>query len=198
MKYIFLIPSHIEYSYIYYLINRYYPSLLLSNKIYFIDNPGSGTFYYAITSEEHSGLESDELSEILMVTVSGSNVVSQIVASKGQKNFWRIPPAKPTNFNVLNIRPGHYQLNWSEPNDSKIRYYNIYYSNSSNPSPIQQRRIASVPVGTSSYLDWLADPVNLAYYGITSVDRYGNESAIVFFSTNDKNPPAPPIGVKVE
>ncbi len=33
MKYIFLIPSHIEYSYIYYLINKYYPSLLLSNKI---------------------------------------------------------------------------------------------------------------------------------------------------------------------
>ncbi len=69
-----------------------------SNKINFTDNPGSGTFYYALTSEEHSGLESDELSEILRVTISGTRVSSQVVQAKGQKTFWTNVPSPPLNF----------------------------------------------------------------------------------------------------
>ena len=148
-----------------------------SNKIFFTDSPGDGTYFYAITSEEHSGLESDELSEILRVSVSGSSVTSQIVHPKGQRNFWKKPPSAPLNLSVVKqSTPGHYLLNWVEPNDSKIRYYNIYYSTSGEPEAIQQNRIASVPVGTSTYLDWLADPSRQGNYKITSVDRYGNES----------------------
>jgi hypothetical protein len=151
-----------------------------TNKIYFKDNAGDGTFYYAITSEEYSGLESDELSEILQVTRVGTSISSQVVASKGIKNFWTTSPAEPGNFNYSLIAVGQYRLSWAEPADSKLRYYNIYYSTSGNPSAIQQQRIASVPAGTSGYLDWLADPAVQGYYGITSVDRYGNEGEVVY------------------
>ena len=153
-----------------------------TNKISLIDNPSDGIYYYALTSEEHSGLESDELSEILRVDISGGVITSQqIVQSKGQKDFWRNAPASVINFNYSATGiAGHYRLNWIEPSDSKIRFYNLYYSNVNNPSAAQQYRIASLPDGTHTYLDWLADPVNPGYYGITSVDRYGNEGAIVY------------------
>ncbi len=147
-----------------------------SNKIFFTDNPDDGTYYYAITSEEHSGLESDELSEILEVTVSSGSISSSVIAhEKGTKNFWTTPPPLPSNFQyeATNVE-GHYLLTWDEPVDDKIRYYNIYYSTGSDPSINQNSRIASVPVGTTEYLDWLAKAG--AHYIITSVDRYGNES----------------------
>ena len=171
-----------------------------SNKISIIDNPGNGTFYYAITSEEYSGLVSDQLSEILKVVISGFNISSQqVVATKGQKNFWTTAPAAPTGFSyTVQSNHGQYRLNWTQPGDAKIRYYNIYYSNSLDPTAVQQKRIASVPAGNSTYLDWLADPPAVGHYGITSVDGYGNESAIVLSGPPpDTTPPASPTGVMV-
>ena len=169
-----------------------------SNKISFTDSPGDGTWYYALTSEEHSGLESDELSEILRVVVSGTSVSAQVIQPKGQKNFWTIAPARPGGFSVdRQSIAGHYRLAWSEPSESKIRYYNIYYSTSGNPQTTQAQRIASLPHGTSSYLDWLAHPTVSGSYGITSVDRYGNEAAIVYSGSGDTTPPAAPSGLRV-
>ncbi|MGD0976784.1 MAG: hypothetical protein ABR875_00620 [Minisyncoccia bacterium] len=180
-----------------------------SNKIAYTDNPGNGTFYYALTSEEYSGLNSDHLSDILKVTVSGNSVSGSVVQSQGQKNFWTTPPTVPSGFSyAVQSNHGQYRLNWTQPNDTKIRYYNIYYSNSANPSAIQQQRIASVPVGTATYLDWLADSSATGHYGITSVDGYGNESAIILSNTPppptptpppvDTTPPAVPTGVTVQ
>ncbi len=147
-----------------------------SNKISYMDSVADGVWYYALTSEEHSGLESDELSEILQVTVNGSDIVSQVTAAKGQKNFWKNIPANPSNVTyTLQTTPGQYLIIWTEPQDSKIRYYNIYYSNISSPACDPQHRIASVSKGISKYLDWLADKDNGGYYKVTSVDRYGNE-----------------------
>ena len=164
-----------------YHVDNYYGLVHDTNNLQFTDNTGDGTFYYTLTSEEQSGLESDSLSEILQVTVSGGAITSQqIVQPKGQKNFWTTSPQSPYNFQFNGTTtPGQYRLSWAEPSDQKIRYYNIYYSNSSNPAAIQQDRIASVPKGNSKYLDWLADPSNPGYYGITSVDRHGNECPIV-------------------
>ena len=131
----------------------------------FTDNPGNGTWYYALTSEEHSGLESDQLSEVLRVTVSGGVVTaSQVVQIKGQKDFWRTAPTAPTNFVVTaEATAGHYRLNWNEPADANAQLYNVYYATAGSPQAIQQQRIASLPVGTSTYLDWLADPSNPGY-----------------------------------
>jgi len=72
--------------------------------------------------------------------------------------------------------PGHCRLSWNEPADDKVRYYNIYYSTQAAPPATQPNRIASLPVGTAKYLDWLADPGKDGHYAITSVDRQGNES----------------------
>lgn len=182
-----------------YHVDDYYGLVHDTGNLNITDNPGNGTFYYAVTSQEHSGLESDELSEILRVTVSGTSVTTQVVAPKGQKNFWRTAPPQPGNFaSVAQSTAGQYRLTWNEPSDTKVRYYNIYYSNLSNPTAIQQQRIASVPVDTNKYLDWLADQASAGYYGITSVDRYGNESNIVYPGASDTTPPSVPSGLSVQ
>lgn len=149
---------------------------------YDINQPFGTMRYYAITSEEHSGLESRTLSNIWRVQLdSGGNIISSseyqnYPVSPGAINtFYTKEPPSPTDVNVNQVQPGRYQLTWIEPIDSKIRYYNIYYSTSPDPQPIQQNKIASVPVGTDSYLDWLADTTLQGYYTITSVDRQGNE-----------------------
>jgi len=153
-----------------------------SNRIGFTDSPGDGTFYYAVTVEEHSGIESRDLSEILEVTVSGGSITSAtVVEPQGQSGFWTVPPAPPTGFTVeARPTPGHYLLSWTEPGEPKIRFYNIYYGTEADPPASQPYRIASIPTGFSAWLDWLADPVAEGHYGITSVDRQGNESAIVY------------------
>ncbi|MFA5857290.1 MAG: hypothetical protein WC867_08050 [Candidatus Pacearchaeota archaeon] len=153
-----------------------------TNKLFFTDNLNDGTYYYAITSEEHSGLESNQLSEILKIVISGGTISSQsIVQSKGQKNFWKTAPSSPLNFsyNTLGLS-GYYNLSWIEPNDSKIRYYNIYYSNESNPIADQNYRIASLTKSWNHFIDNAADINKVGYYGITSVDRYGNEGNIIY------------------
>ena len=156
-----------------------------TNKIVFVDNPQDGTWYYAITSDEHSGLESDELSQIINVIIVDHKIVStQIVREKGQKLFWTTAPPAPRHFQVTKGNtPGHYWLRWIEPLDKKARFYNVYYSTRGKPEASQDQRIASLPLGTSTYLDWLADPDTPGLYGITTVDRYGNESSITYPDT---------------
>lgn len=150
------------------------------NPILFEDDPGDGTHYYAITSREHSGLESRELSEIIEVTVSSDAVTAtSIDAPQGQEDFWTTAPDQPTGFTVTEeATAGHYTLDWTEPAGSMVRYYNIYYRTGSNPEATQAYRIASLAVGTSTYLDWCAETDAAGIYGITSVDYYGNESSL--------------------
>jgi hypothetical protein len=64
--------------------------------------------------------------------------------------------------------------------ESQYDFYNIYYGTEGDPPASQPYRIASIPTGYSAWFDWLADPDAEGRYGITSVDRYGNESAIVY------------------
>ena len=152
------------------------------NKILFTDAPSDDTYYYAITSREHSGLESDELSEVIEVTVTSGDVsASQIAEVQGQQSFWTTAPTVPSGLNVVQeAEAGHYTLDWTEPVDAKVRFYHIYYSTAGQPAAGQQRRIASLPVGIDTYLDWLADTGATGIYGISSVDWYGNESAVVY------------------
>ena len=148
-------------------------SIMEPTTLEFIDRAGRATGCYALTSEEHSGLESQELSEILQMTAAGSRVA----AKAGQKDFWKTPPAAPTNVRLVKgDQPGHHLLSWDVPADDKVRYYNVYYSTDGTPEAKQANRIASLPGGTKQYLDWLADPAKDGHYTITSVDRQGNES----------------------
>lgn len=150
------------------------------------DTPGNGTWYYAVTSVEHSGLESRTLSNVYRITISGgsgsgSESGSYPAVPGGISSFYTNAPPLVRNFSYEpQSTPGHYRLNWDEPDSELIRYYNIYNSSIQNPPPDQKYRIASLPAGTNTYLDWLADPGSQNYYGITSVDSQGNESAIVY------------------
>ncbi len=134
------------------------------------------TVYYAVTSEEYSRLESRRLSEVRRVTLDGNgNLTDSQYAPEGKTGFWTTPPPAPTPSSFTISAGGPYRLSWSEPNNSKIRYYNIYYSATGAPPVDRRYRIASVPVGTTTYLDWLADTSQPGYYTISSVDRQGNE-----------------------
>jgi len=172
-----------------YHVDSYYSLMPNLDELIYTDHPADGTYYYALTSEEYSRLESKELSEILRVTVaSGQLTGSSVVQAKGQKNFWTTPPSAPANVNVAaQSTAGHYLLTWEEPENSKIRYYNIYYSTGETPAPIRENRIASVPVGTSRYLDWCAQNTGASYL-ITSVDRQGNEGSSFIPSSGPRKP----------
>lgn len=152
----------------------------------FVDEPRGGQWHYALTSEEWSGIESRELSEVVRVFVRENAVTETGLAAKaGRKGFWTLPPREPSNVAAKKLEPpGHALLSWDEPDAAslsyfRVRYYNVYYSTAGAPQPLQENRIASLPVGTKSWLDWLADPEKPGFYAMTSVDRLGNESAPV-------------------
>ncbi|OGF50574.1 MAG: hypothetical protein A2231_10025 [Candidatus Firestonebacteria bacterium RIFOXYA2_FULL_40_8] len=143
--------------------------------------------YYAVTSEEHGGLESRKLSAVLQVTLDGSgNVTVSQYASEGKTGFWTTLPPSPGSSGSINFtyldwladksKPAYYGvtsvdrqgnesasasvtplgsangniLEWIKPDDSKIRYFNIYYSGNGAPPADQKYRIASISVGTKS------------------------------------------------
>lgn len=154
------------------------------------NQPPGTTRFYAVTSEEHSRLESRTLSNIWQITVDGAGVITQSAEASpypstpgGVTQFWHKKPDAPW---LVTVTPqsttGHVLLKWEEPADSKIRYYNIYYSTTESLTPdmlTEKTKIASVPVGTSQWLDWNAEPnASRISYRITSVDRQGNEGVL--------------------
>jgi fibronectin type 3 domain-containing protein len=135
------------------------------------------TYYYGVTSEEFSGLESDELSNIMRVDVTQSGVSAGLHRAQGLKGWDTTAPAQVSGFSMQQVAPGQYRLNWQASPDTDVRYYNVYYSVEGAPSPSPQRLIASAPRNTLTYLDWLARTDAAPYYAVTAVDRAGNESA---------------------
>jgi len=155
---------------------------LVSGNSYVNTGLSSGVvYYYGVTAEENSRLESDELSNTVKVTVGGS--VNNNEAPQGTKNFDLTAPAKVLSFSKQKIADGQFRLTWTKPSDSDIQHYNIYYSVAGNPAASQQRLILSPPSQTNSIIDWQAR-LDVAddnqFYGITVVDRQGNESLITY------------------
>jgi len=137
----------------------------------------STTKYYAVTSEEYCTLESNILSEVRKIVRDGGGAVTDTQETvEGTTNWWTTPPPNPTNSEFSIDTGGPYTFSWTEPSDSKIRFYHIYYA--TTPASLiedQQHRIASVPIGTNNFNDWLADTASPGEYKLVSVDRYGNE-----------------------
>lgn len=154
------------------------------------------TRYYALTSVEHSGLESRVLSNVWRVTTDASgNITVQTQASPypsspgGISSFFSTLPGQARNITVTHSKSpatasGQYTIEWQSPvADELVRYYNIYAKDGSLPIAIQQNRIASVPAtsdfsgsGNYSYVDWLGNTDASTQYVITAVDFQGNES----------------------
>jgi hypothetical protein len=134
------------------------------------DSPGDGTWYYAVTAAEWSGLESRTLSNIYSITVSGGNVTgSQDMAY----------PSSPGDLD--DISASDFYNSFNTENNSLIRYYNIYAEDGSNPTVSQENRIGSISVnacsdGKCSWVDWLGNTTGITRYAVTAVDSQGNES----------------------
>lgn len=129
------------------------------------DTPGAGTYYYAVTSQEWSGLESRTLSNVF----STANV---------QSFAYPANPKAKSNFNTVY-------------NSALVRFYNIYALDGANPSAVQNRRIASVPASASTgtaYIDWLGNIAGTTHYIVTAVDSQGNESAALTSTSSQRTP----------
>lgn len=125
-----------------------------------------GTYYYAITSIETSGLESRCLGNIYSITVSsGSGTGSQSVAY----------PSSPGDLD--NIAASDFYTSYNTGNTALKRYYNIYAEDGSSPAVTQANRVASIPNGDTSWVDWLGNTGGTTQYSVTIVDTQGNESA---------------------
>lgn len=155
------------------------------------DAVADGTYYYGITSLETSGLESQKLSNIKKVVVSGgTGTVTDHAAypsAPGDKTaFYTTAPDAVQNpaFTYKKspaVADGQYTVEWTAPvNKTLVRYYNIYAKDGSAPTAIQQTRIASVPATAAdtsfSYVDWLGNTDGSTKYIVTAVDFLGNES----------------------
>jgi len=163
------------------------------NATTYTDNSAAAgqTYYYGVTTEEFSGLESDEMSNIVKVDVTQSGVSTGLHRAQGLKGWDTTVPAQVSGVSVQQVAPGQFRLNWQASPDTDVRYYNVYYSVAGIPSPSPQRLIASAPANTLTYLDWLARTDAAPYYAVTAVDRAGNESAPSSPSgSTDQTPPA--------
>jgi hypothetical protein len=120
--------------------------------------------YYAVTSIEHSGLESRTLSNVF--SAAGSQTAAY--------------PADPgSDDNII-----------SAYNSDCHRYYNIYAEDGSTPTISQVNRIASDPRTNKSFVDWLGNTSGTTQYIVTAVDTQGNESSAVSSSVTHKQSPA--------
>ena len=149
------------------------------------------TYYYAVTSEEYSGLESDYLSNILRATVSGSSATWDNYRTEGLQGWDATPPGPIANLSVSQLSAGVYQLTWQGPPDKDVRYYNIYYSVTGPPALTQQRLVASPGSTSTKFIDWQANPAYAPFYGVTAVDRAGNESLPKYFPSGDSDTISP-------
>ena len=123
---------------------------------------------YMVTALEWSGLESDTSSAT--ITIPGGATGPSVT------NWDSQAPSAPTNLIAVNEAAGQNRLTWGSSPDQDVRYYNLYFSDTSHPPIQQQRRFASPPKTTTEYLDWTAPTTGQAYYAVTAVDRQGNES----------------------
>ena len=176
-------------------------------------NLSPGTYYFGVITEEHSGLQSEQLSNIVRVVYNGSTYAYTDVAVAPARDFDQTTPApigapriteyynnprhEPVAGNPITHNYCWNKLEWdSSPPADDVWYYNIYYSVEGIPEPKTARLIASVPAsyaanGKVSYVDWQARPdvgPNDHYYFITAVNHQLRESSAV---VRDEYPLAP-------
>jgi len=126
-------------------------------------------YYYFVTSEEHSGLESDATSSV--VRLPGGDRFDPL------KGWDRTAPAVIGDLRCERLSADRAKLTWTPSPSSDVRYYNIYYSAERAPESQQANRLISPSRLDTMYVDWGLDPGRPEhFYAITAVDRQGNES----------------------
>jgi len=136
------------------------------------DTPGDGTWDYAVTSIEWSGLESHCVSNVYRITVSGGS------GNPGtQQTAYPADPGCISTMKTAKVT--------STYQSTCLRHYNIYAADDgATPTATQAMRIASIPAtydydsdGSFSWVDWLGDTDGSTKYIVTAVDTQGNESS---------------------
>jgi len=138
--------------------------------------PGQ-TRYYFVTSEEHSGLESDRTSAVVAYA-PGRGQTGKL---KPLVEWDKARPTKPSGLKCEWVEGGRAVLAWPPSDSRDVRYYNIYYSDEDAPRPVQAARLVSPGSEETRYADWGLDPEKAShFYAITVVDWQGNESEPTF------------------
>lgn len=149
---------------------------LVSGTTYTDNSAAAGTAYlYAVTAEEYSGLESDQLSNVMQVTAGGASSQS---AAAGTTGWDTTKPAAPAIQSVQAVSglTNVWQVTWTPSTSSNVRYYNVYVSFGSAPQAAAQYLVDSAPLGQTSYIYWQGDPNVQPVFGVTAMDRQDNES----------------------
>lgn len=117
------------------------------------DTPaGAGPWEYAVTSLEHSGIESRTLSNVFIS--AGTQTVAYPANPKGRSGF------ASSFFPEL------------------TRAYNIYAKDGATPDPTRANRVATFPASSgTAWVDWLGNTDGTTRYKVTALDTQGNESA---------------------
>lgn len=143
--------------------------------------PGS-TYYFAVTSETGSGLESDSLSPVIQVK-EALNGKLEIKRTLETGTGWdNIPPEAPGNFSGKRVAPDKYLLEWSASQSADVLYYQIYYSATSPPPIGPENLIAKLRQGAVSFMHISIPKVGGAHYAIIAVDRQENLSHPALYS----------------
>jgi len=164
----------------------------------------NGTYYFAVITREHSGLESDTLSNVVRAVGGGNSFTFTNAAATGTVDrsvFATVAPAPVTvqivdQFNGTRqvsghagsayIRTAHNTIQWNaSPASDNVWFYNIYYSVEGTPNPSQDRLIASMPAseaanGVLTFIDWQARmdvSAGSHFYYVTAVNHQGVESS---------------------
>jgi hypothetical protein len=171
------------------------------NPATFTDSPAAGsTYYYAVTAQEFSGLESDQLSNI--VSAASDGTVNNAFAATGTKGWATTPPQPPAGLQACRMATPsgslgvEWKLTWTASPSTSLRYYNIYYSGGGIPNiqagdwvTLQHYLIDSPAATETSYIYWQANPSDVPAFGILAVDRQDQASTPVYLQTS-LNPPA--------
>ena len=150
---------------------------------YYLDDTleAGSNYYYALTSEDYSGLESDRLSPVIEVKVAPDGKLKIRTTLESGTGWDNIPPEAPGDLRATKVAPGKYHLEWQSSPSADVRYYNLYYSSTSRPPTGQEYLIATLPEGEVSFFDFSARESEKAHYAIITVDRQDNLSSPVFY-----------------
>ena len=118
-------------------------------------------------------------------------------SSTGDKNIDITPPPVPSGIEITNIGNGAVNLEWEPVPDKGLEGYNVYWLGESEVDTLSaNQRFVQINYATITGLDYDI----LYYFGISAVDKNGNESAIsVQISGKPLNTtsPSPPSNVQI-
>jgi len=135
------------------------------------------TYYFTVTSETGSGLESDSLSPVIQVKKARDGELEIKRTLETGTGWDNIPPEAPGNFSGKRVAPGKYLLEWSASQSADVLYYQIYYSATSPPPIGPENLIAKLRQGAVSFMHISTPKAGGAYYAIIAVDRQDNLSS---------------------